>query len=287
MLILVVAYPLATGAALARQARRRASGGLYAVRFWADYSSLYQDYRPALYLWGAARELRQLVLIAVVVGLQAHPVALQMVGGWLASLLLLGGHAAAAPFRRRHLNVLQTAMLAAVSLTFYSAVLASAGGVPDGASAALQYLALAADVGVALALLALLVWRLARAARDSAPTWRAALARSGSSITGGGGGGAKAPAGGAAGAKAGGAAGAAKAAAKRGPAPSSAASSGIPAAGAGAGAAGDAMTSGGTTIGFDSLPSSSSAGDEDSAAAHASAGDSLLSGATALQSPSR
>lgn len=158
MLLLVVLYPLLVAGLLTRQARRGADG-LYDVGYWANYSMLYQDYTPAMYLWGSIRELRQLLLIAVVVVLQAYPVQLQMVGGWVLSLLLLGSHAALMPFRTRLLNGLQLAMLAAISFTFYAAVLASVVGVSAGAVAALQFIAVALNIIVALVLLGVLLWR--------------------------------------------------------------------------------------------------------------------------------
>jgi hypothetical protein len=158
MLLLIVLYPLVQLLLLSRQARRQPDG-LADVRFWANYSVLYQDYTQHMYLWGSVRDLRQLLLVAVVVVLQAYPVQLQMVGGWVLSLALLLSHVSLLPFRTRLLNGLQTAMLSAISFTFYAGVLSSIAGFPAKGSAALQYIAVVANLLVALVLLGVLIWR--------------------------------------------------------------------------------------------------------------------------------
>jgi hypothetical protein len=158
MLLLIVLYPLVQLLLLSRQARRQPDG-LADVRFWANYSVLYQDYTQHMYLWGSVRDLRQLLLVAVVVVLQAYPVQLQMVGGWVLSLALLLSHVSLLPFRTRLLNGLQTAMLSAISFTFYAGVLSSIVGFPVKGSAALQYIAVIANLLVALVLLGVLIWR--------------------------------------------------------------------------------------------------------------------------------
>lgn len=158
MLLLVVLYPLVQLLLLRRQARRQPDG-LADVTFWANYSVLYQDYKQHLYLWGSMRDLRQLLLVAVVVVLQAYPVQVQMLGGWVLSLALLLSHVSLLPFRTGLLNGLQTAMLAAISLTFYGGVLSSVAGFPAKGAAALQYFAVIFDLLVALLLLGVLIWR--------------------------------------------------------------------------------------------------------------------------------
>lgn len=158
MLLLILLYPLLQLLLLRRQAVRQPDG-LADVSFWANYSVLYQDYRQHMYLWGTIRDLRQLLLVAVVVVLQAYPVQVQMVGGWVLSLALLLSHVSLLPFRTGLLNGLQTAMLAAISLTFYAGVLSSVAGFPPRGAAALQYAAIVADLVVALVLLGVLVWR--------------------------------------------------------------------------------------------------------------------------------
>lgn len=158
MLLLIVLYPLVQILLLRRQARKKPDG-LCEVFFWANYSMLYQDYTERMYLWGSVRELRQLLLVAVVVVLQAYPVQLQMAGGWLLSLALLLNHGSLLPFRTGLLNGLQTAMLAAFSFTFYAGVLSSLPGFPAAGAAALQYIAIAFNILVALVLLGVLVWR--------------------------------------------------------------------------------------------------------------------------------
>jgi hypothetical protein len=112
-----------------------------------------------MYLWGTVRDLRQLLLVAVVVVLQAYPVQVQMVGGWVLSLALLLSQVSLLPFRTGLLNGLQTAMLSAISLTFYAGVLSSVAGFPPRGAAALQYAAIVVDLVVALVLLGVLVWR--------------------------------------------------------------------------------------------------------------------------------
>jgi hypothetical protein len=158
MLLLIVLYPLVQLLLLRRQARRQPDG-LADVSFWANYSVLYQDYTQHMYLWGSVRDLRQLLLVAVVVVLQAYPVQLQMVGGWVLSLALLLSHVSLLPFRTRLLNGLQTAMLAAICFTFYTGVLSSIAGFPAKGSTALQYIAVVANLLVALVLLCVLIWR--------------------------------------------------------------------------------------------------------------------------------
>jgi hypothetical protein len=158
MLLLIALYPLVQLVLLRRQAVR-APDGLADVSFWANYSVLYQDYRQHMYLWGSLRELRQLLLVAVVVILQAYPVQVQMMGGWVLSLLLLLSHVSLLPFRTGLLNGLQTVMLAAISFTFYAGVLSTITDFPTAGAAALQYIAIVFDLLVALVLLGVLIWR--------------------------------------------------------------------------------------------------------------------------------
>jgi hypothetical protein len=158
MLLLIAVYPLVQLVLLRRQAVR-APDGLADVSFWANYSVLYQDYRQHMYLWGSVRELRQLLLVAVVVILQAYPVQVQMVGGWALSLLLLLSHVSLLPFRTGLLNGLQTVMLAAISFTFYAGVLSTITGFPAAGATALQYIAIVFDLLVVLVLLGVLIWR--------------------------------------------------------------------------------------------------------------------------------
>jgi hypothetical protein len=74
-------------------------------------------------------------------------------------LLLLGLHAALAPFKSKQLNVLQLAMLASLVFTFYVGVLSSIEGVPAAAASVLQHVAVLLDAGVAVTLLGALLWR--------------------------------------------------------------------------------------------------------------------------------
>jgi hypothetical protein len=158
MLLLIAAYPLVQLLLLRRQAAR-APDGLADVSFWANYSVLYQDYRQHMYLWGSVRELRQLLLVAVVVILQAYPVQVQMVGGWVLSLVLLLSHVSLLPFRTGLLNGLQTVMLSAICFTFYAGVLSTITDFPTAGAVALQYIAIVFDLLVALVLLGVLIWR--------------------------------------------------------------------------------------------------------------------------------
>jgi hypothetical protein len=158
MLLLIALYPLVQLLLLSRQARRQPDG-LADVSFWANYSMLYQDYKQHMYLWGSVRDLRQLLLVAVVVVLQPYPVQVQMVGGWVLSLALLLSHVSLLPFRTVLLNGLQTVMLAAVSFTFYAGVLSSVTGFPAKGSTAFQYIAILLNLLVALLLLGVLIWR--------------------------------------------------------------------------------------------------------------------------------
>ena len=158
MLLLIALYPLVQLLLLSHQARRQPDG-LADVSFWANYSMLYQDYKQHMYLWGSVRDLRQLLLVAVVVVLQPYPVQVQMVGGWVLSLALLLSHVSLLPFRTALLNGLQTVMLAAISFTFYASVLSSVAGFPAKGSIALQYIAILLNLLVALVLLAVLIWR--------------------------------------------------------------------------------------------------------------------------------
>lgn len=158
MLLLIALYPLVQLLLLSRQARKQPDG-LADVSFWANYSMLYQDYNQHMYLWGSVRDLRQLLLVAVVVVLQPYPVQVQMVGGWVLSLALLLSHVSLLPFRTALLNTLQTIMLAAISFTFYAGVLSGVSGFPAKGSTALQFIAIVIDLLVALLLLGVLIWR--------------------------------------------------------------------------------------------------------------------------------
>lgn len=159
VLLLLVAFPALQAALLVRQAHSKPDS-LYQPLFWTHYGFVFSDYRPRMYLWGCLREVRQLVLITLVVVLQARPEAqAQLIAGWMLVLLLLGLHAALAPFKSKLLNTLQLAMLASVAFTFYVGVLNSVSGVPGAAASILQHVAVLLDACVAAALLGALLWR--------------------------------------------------------------------------------------------------------------------------------
>ncbi|KAF6259902.1 hypothetical protein COO60DRAFT_944555 [Scenedesmus sp. NREL 46B-D3] len=159
VLLLLIAFSALQAALLARRARRKPDG-LYKPEFWTHYGFLYGDYRPRMYLWGCLRELRLLVLITLVVVLQAQPEAqVQLLAGWVLVLLLLGLHAALAPFKTRQLNALQLAMLASLSFTLYAGVLSSISGFPAAAASTMQHAAVLVDAAVAVTLLCALLWR--------------------------------------------------------------------------------------------------------------------------------
>jgi hypothetical protein len=106
------------------------------------------------------REVRQLLLVTLVVVLQAQPHAqVQLLAGWVLALLLLGVHAALAPFKTKQLNALQLAMLASLVFTFYVGVLSTVDSVPRIAASVLQHVAVVVDALVAVALVGALLWR--------------------------------------------------------------------------------------------------------------------------------
>jgi hypothetical protein len=159
VLLLLVAFPALQAMLLARRARREPEG-LYKPVFWTHYGFLFSDYRHRVYLWGCLREVRQLLLVTLVVVLQAQPQAqVQLLAGWILALLLLGLHAALAPFKTKLLNALQLAMLASLAFTFYVGVLSTVEVVPGVAASVLQHIAVIVDALAAVALLGALLWR--------------------------------------------------------------------------------------------------------------------------------
>jgi hypothetical protein len=158
LIVLVLGFPLLQLAVVVH-IRRKPGGGLANPASWADYGLLYQDYRPRMFAWGAVRELRKLLLVAVVVGLAAQPVSLQMLGTWLIMLLLLLSHAAVCPFSSWRQNGLQVILLGALCITVLLNLMAYQAGVNDRTAFALDITWLAVDSTLVAALLFMFLWQ--------------------------------------------------------------------------------------------------------------------------------
>eukprot|EP00775_Hariotina_reticulata_P004934 gene4934-5176_t len=158
LIILVLGFPLLQLAAVVHL-RRKPDGGLANPASWADYGMLYQDYRPRMFAWGVMRELRKLLLVAVVVGLAAQPGSLQMLGAWLVMLMLLLSHAALCPFSSWQLNGLQVVLLGAVCITVLLNLVAYEAGVDHRTGFALDMAWLSMDGALVVALLLMFLWQ--------------------------------------------------------------------------------------------------------------------------------
>jgi hypothetical protein len=122
MLLLVVGFPLTQTLLLGAYMPKSITEALEG-RFWADYGTLYDFYRPRLFLWGSITEVRKLLLLGLIIAVQPRGPAPQALALESGLLLLVFAQLWVLPLRRKRMNMLQVAMLCAVLQTVHLGVL--------------------------------------------------------------------------------------------------------------------------------------------------------------------
>lgn len=168
-ILLLLAYPILQGVILARQV---AAGHLQATSdFFARYGHLVENFRPRLFYWGSIVELRKLVLVAVVLGLESTGIESQLLACTLVLLAYVGAVMGMLPYPYRVLNRLHLSsglvLLAVVWINLFVAAGDDEGdalsaGMMGRRSLGLQLLSVLLTIGMVLVLLIMFGVRLYR-----------------------------------------------------------------------------------------------------------------------------
>lgn len=130
IIFLVAGFPLALAVWLWRSLKR----GHLQPGSWAftNYSTLWDGFRRRLCFWLPVRLLRQLALLAVIIGLHSQGTTLQALGAWMVAFVMLMSHMLLVPFLSGWIQMQQSLILGALAGVIFLKLVETAGSFSEG-----------------------------------------------------------------------------------------------------------------------------------------------------------